>query len=70
MKDMKFKTNIKCGGCVASVKPKLDSIPEIREWKVDLGSPDRILTVEGENLDAGKITEALSSAGYQGVKID
>jgi copper chaperone len=66
---MKFKTNIRCGGCIANVKPKLESIPGVKEWSVDLDSPDRTLTVEGENLDEKKITEALISAGYQGVKI-
>ena len=66
---MKFKTNIRCNNCIANVKPKLDTVPGMKEWSVDLSSPDRILTVEGENLDEKKIVEALSSTGYQGVKI-
>lgn len=66
---MKFKTNIRCNNCIANVRPKLDAVPGIKEWSVDLSSPDRILTIEGDNLDEKMITEAISSAGYQAVKL-
>ena len=65
---MKFRTNLKCGGCVQSIRPNLDSMKEIREWDVDLDSPERTLTVEGEGLDAGKIIAALEAAGYKAVQ--
>lgn len=67
---MRFKTNIKCNGCIQTVKPKLDGITEITSWSVDLGSPDRILTVEGEKLDEFRIIAALDSVGYKAVKVD
>lgn len=59
-----FKTNIKCGGCVSKVKPYLDGLKEIRSWKVDLDSPDRILTVEGE-ISGGLVIKAIAAAGYR-----
>ncbi len=59
-----FKTNIKCGGCVSKVKPYLDGLKEIRSWKVDLDSPDRILTVEGE-ISGDLVIKAIASAGYR-----
>lgn len=31
-KEFQFKTNINCGGCVASVKPHLDSAEGVCEW--------------------------------------
>ena len=34
-KEFQFKTNINCGGCVASVKPHLDSAEGVCEWNVD-----------------------------------
>jgi len=64
----KFKTNIKCGGCIQKVKPGLDGLKEIISWNVDLGSPDRILTVEGE-INSELVIKALSSAGYHAEKI-
>ncbi|HOX76885.1 MAG TPA: cation transporter [Bacteroidales bacterium] len=62
---LKFKTTIKCNGCIKAVTPGLDTISDIKSWKVDLNSPDRILTVEGDNPDAGRIMEALKNAGYK-----
>lgn len=63
-----FKTNIRCDGCIAKVKPYLDELKEVKSWSVDLGSPDRVLTVEGE-VDVGMIVKALALAGYVGSKI-
>jgi copper chaperone len=68
MEQLKFKTNIKCGGCVAKVKPYLDNLKEVKSWNVDLASADRLLTVEGE-INAGLITGALAEAGYSAEKI-
>jgi len=63
-----FKTNIKCGGCVSKVKPGLDAIKEIKSWNVDLASPERLLSVEGD-VDSEVIEKALLAAGYRGEKI-
>lgn len=67
---MKFKTNLKCGGCIQAIRPNLERIKEITEWSVDLTSPDRVLTVEGHNLDASKIVGALKAAGYTAGRIE
>ncbi len=69
METLKFKTTIKCGGCIATVTPFLNQIEGISIWSVDTNSPDRILTVEVENVSSEKITSALNSAGYQAVLI-
>ena len=42
--DLRFKTNINCGGCVASVKPHLDNADGIWHWEVDT-TKDKVLTV-------------------------
>ncbi len=65
---MKFKTNIKCNGCVQNIRPYIEGIREIKSWEVDLYSPDRILTVEGE-VSEEKIVKALQAAGYRAEKI-
>lgn len=63
---MKFKTNIRCNGCVQNVRPYMESISGINNWEVDLASKDRIMTVTGEDVTAEKVIAALNAAGYQG----
>ncbi len=65
MKTLKFKTNVKCGGCVATITPFLNSEKGIARWSVDTASPQRILTVETAGLSAGEVVEILKKAGYQ-----
>lgn len=43
---MKFKTNVKCQGCVDRIAELFTKNKEISSWKVDLTSDDKILTVE------------------------
>lgn len=64
MKTMKFKTNTKCGGCVAQVKPFLNKIVPEGQWSIDLNSPDKILTVTSD-YPAEKIIEAVKEAGFK-----
>ncbi len=65
MNTLKFKTTIKCGGCIATVTPFLNKIEGISNWNVDTNSPDKILTVETETVSPDEITNILKSAGYQ-----
>lgn len=65
MNTLKFKTNIKCEGCISAVTPHLDK-EAAGKWNFDLLNPNKILTVESENVSAEKIKEALKNAGYQG----
>jgi len=59
-----FKTNIKCGGCISKVRPFLDGNKNIRSWQVDLNSPDRILTIEGE-ISSELVVKIVAAAGYK-----
>ena len=43
---MKFKTNVKCQGCVDRIAVLLTKNKEISSWEVNLTSDDKILTVE------------------------
>jgi copper chaperone CopZ len=61
-----FKTNINCGGCIASVTPALNQIDEIESWSVDTENPEKILSVELEDdTDSQCIIDAVSSAGFR-----
>lgn len=63
METIKFKTNIKCGGCIATVTPFLDGEKKISDWSVDLESADRILTVQTTET-AADISQLVKNAGY------
>ena len=36
----RFKTNAKCGGCVAKIGEQLNKMAEPDEWSIDLASPE------------------------------
>lgn len=60
-----FKTNINCGGCVATVKPHLDSAEGIAEWSVDTANKDKILTVQTEGITAEQVVTIVTNAGFK-----
>ena len=64
MATYQFKTNINCGGCVASVTPKLEAVETINSWHVDTDNPEKILTVELHNSKPEVVKEAVESAGF------
>lgn len=70
MKTLKFKTNIKCMGCVAGVTPKLDEVAGQGNWSVDLQSPERILTVKTEQVEGEAIEEAVVQAGFRAEPVE
>lgn len=66
MEIFRFRTNLKCNNCVAKVKTQLDTAIEIKNWTVDLESPERILTIEAE--DDGVVAlvgKIFAEAGYR-----
>ncbi len=69
MEKIQFKTNIKCGGCVAQVTPHLNAVDGIRHWQVDTQNPSKILTVEFEGVSSTRIAEAVQTAGFKAEKM-
>ncbi|SEA43247.1 heavy-metal-associated domain-containing protein [Pedobacter hartonius] len=66
MKTLKFKTNIKCDGCITTVTPHLDALPGLEQWTVDTNVPDKILTVTGSTEAlTQEVIDTLKKAGYQ-----
>jgi copper chaperone CopZ len=64
METIKFKTDIKCSGCVAKATPHLNEAFGEDNWEVDTTNPSKILTVVGETNEA-KVREVVSKAGYK-----
>lgn len=66
MNTLKFKTNIKCSGCIATVTPVLDKLAGATNWSVDLQSPDRILTVTlPAQIQTAELVKSLETVGYK-----
>lgn len=67
METLKFKTNIKCGGCITTVTPFLNALPGLEKWEVDTAQPEKILTVSGNGDQlAAAVISALDKAGFKG----
>ena len=65
MKTLKFNTNIKCGGCLQKVTPKLNEVAGSGHWQVDLANPKKVLTVETDSSDEETIVSAVRAAGFE-----
>lgn len=68
METIKFKTNIKCTGCLSTVTPYLNDLAGEGNWHVDLDNPQKILTVESE-LSENEISTAVQKSGFVAEKI-
>lgn len=69
METLQFKTNINCGGCIAKVTPFLNQVEEIEDWRVDTTNPDKILTINGEELSSELILETIEKAGFTAIQV-
>lgn len=65
MKTMKFKTNINCSNCVAKVTPFLDKKVGKESWNVDIESPDKILSVDTDDLTEEDIVKMVKRTGFE-----
>lgn len=64
MTTMKFKTNAKCGGCVAAIGAKLNKVVKENEWSIDLKSPDKVLEVTAD-VPVDTVVAAVTEAGFK-----
>lgn len=64
MKVLQFKTNINCNNCVRAVTNFLNDVEGVESWQVDIDNPDKILTVEGEEVTVEEVIEAVEDAGF------
>lgn len=69
MKKYQFKTTINCGSCVATVTPHLNANPQIKNWNVDINNPEKILTVEVENLEQDEVKGLVEKLGFKAEKL-
>jgi copper chaperone CopZ len=66
MESLKFRTNIKCSGCIATVTPYLNEVVGANNWQVDLQSPEKVLTIHtGDKSKETTVIQKLQEAGYK-----
>ncbi len=65
MNTVRVKTDLRCGACVRSIGPLLDAEPGVARWEADVSTPDKVLTVEGNGVTAGRVGEVLGEKGYR-----
>ena len=68
MKTSTFKTNAKCGGCVAKIATSLNTAVARNQWNIDLSTPDRILTITSDLSDE-EVVRLVTAAGFKAEKI-
>ena len=64
MKELKFKTNLNCGGCVSKVQSEFDNAEGICHWNVDTDNSDKILTVNSEGISEDEVIKIVQSKGF------
>lgn len=70
MEILKFKTNIKCLGCIAQVTSALNNAVGEKNWNVDIQNPDKILTVSSVNSTKDAIRQAVEKAGFKAEELN
>ncbi|WP_257657616.1 heavy-metal-associated domain-containing protein [Parapedobacter lycopersici] len=63
-KNLQFKTNLNCGGCVSKVQADLDNASGVCEWNVDINNSDKVLTVKSEGISADEVIAIIKSKGF------
>jgi len=64
-KNLQFKTNINCGGCLAKVAPFLNNADGIGHWEVDTSNKDKILSVHSDGITKEEVIQKVQEAGYK-----
>lgn len=65
MSILRFKTSINCGGCIKAVTPALNQEAGAGNWQVDTANPDKILTINSDQLTAEQVMRAVEQAGFK-----
>lgn len=64
MQTYRFKTNIHCQSCVRSVSAFLNEEHRIKHWRVDVESPEKVLTVQAVQMPAEEVCRLVEEAGF------
>ncbi|GAB2675108.1 hypothetical protein GCM10027036_30940 [Flavihumibacter cheonanensis] len=66
METLKFKTTIKCSGCIEKATPFLNEAVGEDNWEVDVTDTRKVLTIVNEkNIAKEDVIKAVYDAGYK-----
>ena len=65
MKTLRFKTNIESTQSVANISNFIDNTNGIKNWEIDLRSPDKVLTIRGNVNRPDAMVRKVLKAGFQ-----
>ncbi len=63
--ELKFKTNLNCGGCVSKVQSDFDNAEGICHWDVDTDNSDKILTISSKGISEDEVIKIIQSKGFK-----
>lgn len=63
MNTLKFKTNIKCTGCISKASPLLNEKLGAGNWEVDIMTLKKTLTVTSD-LDENDVIAIVNESGF------
>ncbi|MBX7105213.1 MAG: copper chaperone [Gemmataceae bacterium] len=61
----KYTTNLRCQGCVDTIRPLLDADKRIRHWSVAVAEPGKPITIDSDSLDQPALSSLFKKAGYE-----
>ena len=59
-----FKTDLHCSSCVSKVTPILEDDSSIKEFNINLDHPQKLITIQGNIINSGKLISKIEDAGY------
>jgi cation transport ATPase len=66
---VQLKTNLRCQSCLQTIQPGLDAMPGVVRWSADLSSPDKLLTVEGNQVSSEQVAGLLERHGFTALRL-
>ncbi len=70
METLKFKTTIKCSGCLEKVTPHLNEVSGIENGKSISRTPTKVLVVESNGATEEDVVATLDKIGFKAERLN
>ncbi len=64
MEAITLKTDLHCNSCISVVTPILQDDSSIKDFNIYLDHPQKLITIQGNSLNSGKLISKIEDAGY------
>lgn len=68
-RNIRFKTSMKCAGCVESITPGMNGLTDVQSWNADVSGSEKILSVDADEAAIPKVIAVLEKAGFKAEQI-